>query len=155
MMPFDHRYFMEYALKEALWAFDEGEVPVGAIIVKDDMIIGRGHNRTEVLKDATAHAEMIALTSAAEKIGDWRLDGCLLYSTIEPCVMCSGAAVLSRIKCIIYGAADPKFGACESIFQIPSDRRLNHCVEIVRGIMEAESAELMQSFFKNVRQRKG
>jgi tRNA(adenine34) deaminase len=145
---------MEHALREAQLAFEESEVPVGAVVVKDNTIIGRGHNRTVALKDATAHAEMIALTSASEKVGDWRLEDCILYSTIEPCAMCAGAAVLARIKTIVYGAGDPKFGACGSIFEIPSEKKLNHHIEVISGVMEAESIELMQLFFKQVRRGK-
>ena len=145
---------MEKALQEAQLAFDKDEVPVGAVIVQDNRIIGRGHNLTESLKDATAHAEMIAITSAAEKVGDWRLDDCILFSTIEPCAMCAGAAVLSRIKTIIYGARDSKFGACGSIFEIPTEPRLNLRVEIISGVLEEESVTLMQSFFQKLRKRK-
>jgi tRNA(adenine34) deaminase len=154
MIKADHDYFMEKALEEAQLAFEESEVPVGAVVVKDSRIIGRGHNRTEALKDATAHAEIIAITSAAEKIGDWRLDDCILYSTIEPCAMCAGAAVLSRIKTVVYGAKDTRFGACGTLFEIPTDHRLNHRIEIIPGIMETESAELMQLFFRQVRDNK-
>jgi len=135
-------------------AYDKDEVPIGSVIVRENQIIGRGHNLTESLKDATAHAEMIAITSAAEKVGDWRLDNCILYSTIEPCAMCAGAAVLSRIKLIVYGAKDPKFGACGSIFEIPTDKKLNHRIEIISGVMEPESIALMQSFFQKARKRK-
>jgi len=145
---------MAEALKEAQRAFEEDEVPVGAVVVKDGRVVGRGHNRTEALKDATAHAEMIAITSAAEYFGDWRLDGCVLYSTIEPCAMCSGAAVLSRIGKIVYGARDDKFGACGSIFEIPTEKRLNHRIEIVRGVLENEAAGLMQLFFREIRKKK-
>nr|MBN2277759.1 nucleoside deaminase [candidate division Zixibacteria bacterium] len=154
MTELNHNFFMEKALDEARLAFDEGEVPIGAVVVSRGSIIGRGHNRTEALKDATAHAEIIAITSAAEKVGDWRLEDCLLYSTIEPCAMCAGAAVLSRIKTIVYGARDPKFGACGSIFEIPTDVRLNHRIVIISGIMEDESIALMQLFFRQVRQNK-
>jgi tRNA(adenine34) deaminase len=154
MIKVDHDYFMEKALEEAQLAFEESEVPVGAVVVKDNRIIGRGHNRTVALKDATAHAEIIAITSAEEKIGDWRLDDCILYSTIEPCAMCAGAAVLSRIKTVVYGAKDTRFGACGTLFEIPTDRRLNHRIKIIPGIMEAESAELMQLFFQQVRDNK-
>ena len=145
---------MEQALKEAQNGFEESEVPVGAVVVKDGRIIGRGHNRTESLKDATAHAEMIAITSAAGVVGDWRLDDCILYCTIEPCAMCAGAAVLSRIKTIVYGARDARFGACGSIFEVPTEKRLNHRIEIISGIMEKESLELMQLFFQEVRKKK-
>jgi tRNA(adenine34) deaminase len=154
MMERDHSYFMEMALREAQAAFEETEVPIGAVVVRENRILGRGHNRTEALRDATAHAEMIAITSAAEKAGDWRLDDAVLYCTIEPCAMCAGAAVLSRIKMIVYGARDPKFGACGSIFDIPVDRRLNHRIEVIGGIMETEAVELMQLFFRQVRDRK-
>lgn len=150
----DHNYFMERAFREAQIAFEEDEVPVGAVVVKDNQIIGRGHNQTETLKDATAHAEIIALTSAAENIGDWRLDDCILYSTIEPCAMCAGAAVLSRIKTIVYGAPDIRFGACGTIFDVPTDKRLNHRIEIISGVMEQETAELMQLFFRRIRLNK-
>lgn len=147
----DHQYFMEQALREAEKAYAREEVPIGAVVVADSRVIGRGYNLTRSLSDATAHAEMIAITSAAEIIGDWRLENCLLYSTIEPCTMCAGAAVLSRIKTIVFGAKDPKFGACGSIFEIPTDKRLNHRIEIISGIMENESMELMQRFFREIR----
>jgi tRNA(adenine34) deaminase len=154
MTIFDHQYFMAQAFKEAQRAFDEEEVPIGAVVIKDNRIIGRGHNRTESLKDATAHAEMIAITSAAGVVGDWRLDDCILYCTIEPCAMCAGAAVLSRIKTIVFGACDSRFGACGSIFDVPTEKRLNHRIEIISGVMEKESMELMQLFFHEVRKRK-
>lgn len=154
MPPIDHQYFMEQALREAQKAFEESEVPVGAVVVHRGIIIGRGHNRTEALKDATAHAEMLAITSAAEHIGDWRLEEAVLYCTIEPCAMCAGAAVLSRIKTIVYGAKDIRFGACGTIFEVPTDKRLNHRIEIISGVMEKEATELMQIFFKEVRRRK-
>jgi tRNA(adenine34) deaminase len=149
-----HDYYMAAALSEARKAFEKDEVPVGAVVVHDGKIIGRGHNQTESLKDATAHAEMIAITSATEIIGDWRLENCRLYCTIEPCAMCSGAAVLSRIKAIIFGARDPKFGACGSIFEIPTERRLNHRIEVIGGVGETEAVELMQAFFKKLRHKR-
>ena len=139
MTLYDHQYFMQMALREAEIAFDELEVPVGAVVVRDNIIIGRGHNRTESLKDATAHAEILAITSAAEKVGDWRLENCILYSTVEPCAMCAGAAVLARIKTIVYGAKDIRFGACGTLFDIPTDTRLNHRIEIIPGVMEREA----------------
>jgi len=153
-MLFDHDYFMDYALREANAAFDEDEVPVGAVVVLDNRIIGRGHNRTESLKDATAHAELLAITSAAEQVGDWRLDNAVLYSTIEPCAMCAGAAVLSRIRTIVYGGIDPRFGACGTLFNIPVDPRLVHRIEIIGGIREPEAVELMKNFFRQVRKNK-
>ncbi len=145
--------YMAIALHEAEIAFEENEVPVGAIIVYDGRIIGRGHNQIEQLKDATAHAEMIALSAAYNSIGDWRLDDCTLICTLEPCAMCAGAMSLSRIGCIVYGAHDPKFGACGSILDIPSEQRLNHQIEVVSGIMAEEVATLMKEFF--VKLRKG
>jgi len=150
----DHEYFMEQALREAQKAFEESEVPVGAVVAHEGIIIGRGHNRTEALKDATAHAEMLAITSAAERLGDWRLEECQLYCTIEPCAMCAGAAVLSRIKTIVYGAKDIRFGACGTIFEVPTEKRLNHRIEIIPGVKEKEATELMQLFFKEVRRKK-
>jgi len=147
--------FMALALHEAQSAFEEGEVPVGAVVVSDaGKIIGRGHNRTESLHDATAHAEMIALSAAADSIGDWRLENCFMFCTLEPCAMCAGAAVLARIDTIVFGARDPKFGACGSIFTIPSEPKLNHEVKIVEGVLEAESAELMRDFFARLRRGK-
>ena len=154
MLEFDHNYFMEQAFREAQHAFEESEVPIGAVVVINNRIIGRGHNRTEALKDATAHAEMIAITSAAENHGNWRLDDSVLYSTIEPCAMCAGAAVLSRVKTIVYGAPDQRFGACDSLFNIPTDSRLNHRIEIISGVMEQEAVELMQLFFRQLRKNK-
>ncbi len=155
MQDIDHEFFMNQALREAELAFDKDEVPIGAVVVLDNKVIGRGHNLTQSLKDATAHAEMIAITSAAEKIGDWRLEDCILYSTIEPCTMCAGAAVLSRIRTIYYGARDSKFGACGSIFDIPRNEKLNHRIEVIAGLMEGEAVEIMQKFFKKLREKKG
>lgn len=152
---FDQNYWMGVALREAENAYRIGEVPVGAVIVFNNQLIGRGFNQTEKLKDPTAHAEILAITSACQAVGDWRLDGAQLYCTLEPCSMCSGAAVLARIEKIIFGASDPKFGACGSIFNIPVDPRLNHRIQLEGGVMAEESAELMRSFFKNVRQLKG
>lgn len=145
---------MELALREAELAFEESEVPVGAVVVLDGKVIGRGHNRTIALHDATAHAEIIALSAAYEHFNDWRLENCYLFSTLEPCVMCAGATVLSRVKTIVYGAKDPKFGGCDSIFSIPTETRLNHRCEVVGGVMEAEVAELMRLFFQQVRKGK-
>lgn len=146
--------FMSQALREAELAFEKGEVPVGAVVVHDGRIIGRGHNLTESLHDATAHAEMIALSAAFQHFNDWRLENCYLFSTIEPCTMCAGAAVLSRIKTLIYGATDPKFGGCQSIFSIPNEPKLNHRIEVVSGVREDEAAALMQEFFRKLRNKK-
>ncbi len=154
MTPDKYITYMQEALKEAGKAFQQDEVPVGAVVVFDNKIIGKGYNQTETLKDATAHAEIIALTAAYNYVGDWRLENCILVSTLEPCAMCAGAAMLSRIKTIIYGAKDPKFGACGSIFNIPKEKKTNHQIEVVNGILETEIADLMKLFFKQVRQRK-
>lgn len=146
--------FMTMAFREAETAYAKDEVPVGAVVVFEDKVVGRGHNLTESMHDATAHAEIIALSAAYQKFGDWRLENCYLFSTLEPCTMCAGAAVLSRIKTIVYGARDPKFGGCGSIFDIPSEPKLNHRIEVVGGVMESEIAELMKAFFRQVRSGK-
>lgn len=149
----DHEAFMRLALSEAEHAFEEDEAPIGAIIVSENKIIGRGYNRTRSLNDATAHAEMIAITSATETVADWRLLDCDLYCTLEPCIMCSGAAVLARVRHIYFGAQEPKFGGCGSIFSIPDDTRLNHTIEITGGILQEESAQLMRDFFQRLRRK--
>lgn len=147
-------YFMEEALKEAEKAFALGEVPIGAVIVKDGLVIGRGHNLTETSKDPTAHAEIIAIREAAKNQGGWRLLGCHMYVTTEPCAMCAGATVLGRIQKVTIGTLDKKTGACVSLMNILQDERLNHFVEIETGIMEQECREMMQSFFKALRKKK-
>ena len=152
---FGNSYWMKMALQEAEKAFRIGEVPVGAVIVLNGQLIGRGYNQTEKLKDPTAHAEILAITSACQAVGDWRLDGAVLYCTLEPCSMCAGAAVLARIAKIVFGAPDPKFGACGSIFNIPVDPRLNHRIELEGGVMAEDAAEIMRAFFRKVRQLKG
>ena len=145
---------MKEALAEAKKAAAAGEVPVGAVIVKDCEIIGRGHNETETAKDPTAHAEMIAIRQAAKNLGGWRLTGCTMYVTTEPCSMCAGAIVWSRISRLFIGTMDPKSGACGSVFNIPQESRLNHFVEIETGLMQEECSSLMKSFFKELRKRK-
>jgi tRNA(adenine34) deaminase len=145
---------MELAFREAELAYEEEEVPVGAVVVHEGRVIGRGHNQTMGLHDATAHAEMIALTAAYNHFNDWRLENCYLFCTLEPCTMCAGAAVLSRIRTIVFGAHDPKFGGCGSIFEIPTEARLNHRIELVSGVMKEEVASLMQKFFREVREGK-
>ena len=151
----DNAFWMRMALREAQNAADIGEVPVGSVIVLNNQIIGRGYNQTEKLKDPTAHAEILAITSACEAVGDWRLDGAVVYCTLEPCSMCAGAAVLARIAKIVYGASDPKFGACGSIFNIPVDPRLNHRIEIESGVLADDVADMMRTFFRDIRNRKG
>ena len=142
---------MQEALREAEIAFRLGEVPIGAVIEKDGQIIARGHNMTETLKDPTAHAEMTAIREAARVLGGWRLIGCSLYVTVEPCSMCAGAMVWARIENLYIGAMDPKAGACGSVFQIAASQRLNHRMEIETGIMEEECAQLMRQFFRQLR----
>ncbi len=138
---------MRVALAEARAAFDEDEVPVGAVVVCRGRIVAAAHNQREALRDPTAHAEMIAITQAAEALGSWRLDGCTLYVTLEPCSMCAGAIVQARVPLVVYGAADPKAGACRSLFSIVTDERLNHRSQLLSGILEAECAEILKEFF--------
>jgi tRNA(adenine34) deaminase len=145
---------MKIALAEAKRARSEGEVPVGAVIVKDGAVIGRGHNQVEELKDPTAHAEVLAIGAAATSLGSWRLEGATIYVTLEPCTMCAGALVLARVARLVYGAADPKAGACGSLLNVPRDERLNHLVEIESGFMEEECSFLLRSFFDEIRKKK-
>lgn len=142
---------MRLAVAEALAADEEGDVPVGAVVVRSGRVIGRGRNQRERLNDPTAHAEMIALTAAASEVGSWRLEGCTLYVTLEPCTMCAGALVLARIDRLVFGARDPKAGACISLFQIPTDPRLNHRVEIAHGVLQEECSALLVDFFARQR----
>jgi len=146
--------YMRLALKMARKALLYGEVPVGAVIVYEDKVLAQAHNLTRALKDPTAHAETLAIRRAAERLGDWRLTGCTLYSTVEPCILCAGAIVLSRIDRLVYGCPDPKMGAVKSLFSLCSDPRLNHQVDITEGILHGEAAALMQSFFKDLRNSK-
>lgn len=143
--------FMRKALDEAAAAPDHQDVPVGAVIVRDGAIIARGHNQRELLSDPTAHAEMIALTAAAEAVGSWRLDECTMYVTLEPCPMCAGAVVQARMKRLVYAAGDPKAGACGSLYNLTTDGRLNHRLPTEGGLLERESAGLLQSFFAQQR----
>lgn len=145
---------MSEALKEAELAFEKGEVPIGAVVEKDGEIIGRGHNLTETLKDPTAHAEMLAIRQAAQRLGGWRLLGCNLYVTAEPCAMCAGAIVWARISKLYIGTMDPKGGACGSVFNIPQEARLNHYVEIEQGVMQQECQDILKTFFKELRKKK-
>jgi tRNA(adenine34) deaminase len=143
--------FMMQALAEADSAEEKGEVPVGAVIAHAARVIGRGHNLRESLNDPTAHAEMIAITAAAEALGSWRLSGCTLYVTLEPCVMCAGAIVLARIDRLVFGAGDPKAGACGSLYSVPTDERLNHRLEVVGGVLADQAASRLQRFFAKQR----
>ncbi|MDD5196392.1 MAG: tRNA adenosine(34) deaminase TadA [Candidatus Omnitrophica bacterium] len=153
-MPKAHEYYMREALKEAQKALAEDEVPVGAVIVNGGKVIARGHNQVECLKDPTAHAEMLALTSATNFLNTKWLNAAILYVTIEPCSMCAGALVLARIKNICFGAKDPKTGACGSVVNIVNNKRLNHRIKVKSGILEEESAFLLKEFFKKKRGKK-
>jgi tRNA(adenine34) deaminase len=151
MMEHGHESFMQLALREAQRSADADEVPVGAIIVKDGMVIGRAHNQTELLKDPTAHAEMIAITQAASAVGDWRLTDTVLYVTKEPCPMCAGAIVLARIPVVVFGVPDPKRGGAVSVFNILNHPQLNHRPEIIQGILEEPCRDMLQDFFRKKR----
>ena len=145
---------MSEALKQACDAFEKDEVPVGAVIVREGRIIARAHNQIEMLKDPTAHAEMIAITQAAAHLGSERLIDCSLYATVEPCSMCAGALVLARVKHIYYGAKDPKTGACGSVFDIADSKKLNHRIKVTGGVLEKECGSLVTEFFKKKRKKK-
>jgi tRNA(adenine34) deaminase len=148
--------YMREALKEARKALEKGEVPVGAIIVHEPpsepaRIIARAHNQVEMLHDATAHAEMIAITQAEEHLGNWRLPYCTVYVTMEPCIMCCGAMILSRVKRVCYGAKDEKAGGVESVCNLLAIPRLNHQVEVCSGILVGECSAILKEFFENLR----
>jgi tRNA(adenine34) deaminase len=146
-----HQQYMQRAFLLAEQAYDEKEIPVGALIVKEDRIIGKGYNQTERLKDATAHAEMLAISAACSTLESKYLEGCTLYVTLEPCPMCAGALVWSKIDRIVFGATDTKAGACGSIFNIAANRKLNHRIEIIQGIMEEDCEWLLKHFFEERR----
>ncbi len=139
---------MRRALEEAEAALAEGEVPVGAVIVHQQRIIASAHNQRELLRDPTAHAEMIAITQAAEALASWRLEGCTLYATLEPCPMCAGAILQARIPTVVYGATDPKGGAVHTLYQLLSDPRLNHRVQTVSGVLMAPCGDILSRFFQ-------
>lgn len=143
---------MQKAFREAERAFEAGEVPVGAVVVKDDQIIGRGRNRVEQLDDPTAHAETLALTAACETLGSKHLPGCTLYVTLEPCPMCAGAIVLARLERLVYGAFDEKAGAASTLYAIPRDDRLNHQVDVLSGVEADRASALLQDFFEERRE---
>ena len=142
---------MTRALELAAEARSLGEVPVGALVVRSGRIISQAYNLRETLRDPTAHAERLALTWAGRALGTWRLDGCVLYVTLEPCAMCAGAIVLSRIARLVYGATDPKAGACESLYRLASDPRLNHRPAITAGVLAADCGEILTEFFQERR----
>ena len=151
--PAVHEAFMMEALREAEKARDEGEVPVGAVIVHSGRIIGRAHNQREMLRDPTAHAEMIAITQAADALDNWRLLGADIYVTLEPCAMCAGAMVLARIERLFYGAPDPKAGACGSVMDVPAVQELNHRVEVHPGVLAEQCGIVLSDFFRQRRQK--
>ncbi len=141
-------------MKEAKLAFSKKEVPIGAVVVYEDQVIGRGHNQIESLNDATAHAEILAITAASNALSSWRLSGCTLYVTVEPCVMCAGAISLARMDRVVFGAFDPKKGATGSLYNIVKDDRLNHRVEVTSGILEEECSQILTLFFEEIRKVK-
>lgn len=146
-----HAVWMRAALEQARCAFEAGEVPVGAVIVHQERIIAAAHNQRELLNDPTAHAEMIALTQAAQSLGSWRLLDCTLYVTLEPCPMCAGALVQARLPTVIFGTEDPKAGACGSLYEITTDPRLNHRCTVLGGVLREDCRVILQEFFARQR----
>ena len=146
-----HEHFMQLALEEAQQALRANEVPIGAVIVRNGRVIARAHNQREQLHDPTAHAEMIAITQAAEALRSWRLEGCTLYVTLEPCPMCAGAIVQARIPTLVYGATDGKAGAVHTLYRLLDDPRLNHRAEVVTGVMAEPCARILSQFFQEQR----
>lgn len=142
-----HDHWMRRALDQARRAYDADEVPIGAVVVYEEQVIGEGYNQREMLNDPTAHAEMIAITQAAQALGSWRLLDCALYVTLEPCPMCAGAIVQARIPRVIYGATDTKAGACHTLFSITDDLRLNHRAAVLGGVLQEECRAILQEFF--------
>jgi tRNA(adenine34) deaminase len=148
---FPHEHFMRLAFDQAVPASELDEVPVGALIVHGQRIIGSAHNLCQQLRDPTAHAEMLAITQAAESIGDWRLENCVMYVTLEPCPMCAGAILQARIPMVVYGAADPKGGAVASLYEMLSDSRMNHQAEVTSGVLSNQCGMILTDFFQNKR----
>jgi len=148
---FGHDRWMELALREAERAYEENEVPVGALIIHGNQIVGKGHNQMEQLQDPTAHAEMIAITAAAAGLGSRRLEQCTLYVTLEPCPMCAGAIVQARIPTVVFASYDPKAGACGTLYNILEDKRLNHTAHVIAGVSEEQSSALLKAFFGAIR----
>ncbi len=147
----DFTYFMKKALDQAILAYDSKEIPIGAVVVKDGRIIGRGYNRTKSLNDPTAHAEIIAITAACETLEEDRLVGCQLFVTVEPCTMCSGAIINSKVSQLIYGTNEAKYGACGSVINLFEKKYFNHFVQVIDGVMAEDAASLMQLFFQEKR----
>ena len=148
-----HIHFMQEALHEARCALSTADVPVGAVVVVDGMIIGRGRNQRQALRDPTAHAEVLALRAAAQQLRSWRLTTATLYVTLEPCIMCLGAAILSRIAGLVFGCHDPKAGACGSRFDILGAQQLNHTFPVITGVCQAEARSLLTTFFQQLRRK--
>ena len=146
-----HIKFMKEALKEAKKAYEKDEVPIGCVIVKDNKIIARGHNLRETTFDPTAHAEIVAIRKATKKLKSWRLEDCDIYVTLEPCAMCAGALINSRLRSIYFGAYDKKAGCCGSLYNLPTDKRFNHRLNVEGGIMEEECAKLLKDYFEKMR----
>jgi tRNA(adenine34) deaminase len=151
MAQLTHKLWMEQALEEARRALEHDDVPVGAVVVRDGEVLARAHNRREADADPSAHAELLALRAAARRLGSWRLDGCTLYVTLEPCTMCAGALVLARLPELVFGADDPKAGAVGSLYDVPRDERLNHRVAVTSGIMADDCGVLLKRFFRDRR----
>jgi len=147
-------YFMKEALKEAHKAYETDEVPIGAVIVRNGEIVGRGYNQKETLKDATLHAEMSAIKDACKNLGGWRLPGCTMYVTLEPCSMCAGALVNARIEKLIIGAPDYKTGACGSVINIVQDEKFNHQIDVRFGVLQEDCSNLLKEFFMKLRNNK-
>jgi tRNA(adenine34) deaminase len=147
----DDRYYMQLALAQAEAAAQADEAPVGAVIVRDNQILAAAHNAREALRDPTAHAEMIAITQAAAALASWRLEGCTLYVTLEPCPMCAGAIVQARIPRVVYGAVDPKAGAVHSLYQLLDDPRLNHRADVTAGVLAEPCGRVLSEFFQRKR----
>ncbi len=144
---------MRRALEEAARAAELGEVPVGAVVARGEEILATAHNEREITKDPTAHAELLALRRAAARTGSWRLTGCTLYTTLEPCLMCAGALHVARISRLVYAAPDPKAGAAGTLYDLPADSRLNHTYPYTRGILQSEAAALLRAFFEQRRRK--
>jgi tRNA(adenine34) deaminase len=154
LIPASDDDWMRQALSEARSAGAEGEVPVGALVVCDGRIIGRGRNACERLQDATAHAEIIAISAASQSLGSWRLEECTLYVTLEPCPMCMGACLNARVRRVVYGALEPKAGACGSVVDLRAPEGYNHALEATGGVLAGESSTLLRDFFRALRERK-
>lgn len=150
----DDKYFMKEAMKEAQKAEEKKEVPIGAIIVQNNIIIARAHNLREIEQRSIAHAELLAIDEACKKLGSWRLQDATLYVTLEPCPMCAGAIILSRVNRVVYGASDPKGGYAGTLYNLLQDERLNHQAEITKGILEEECSSLLTNFFRNIRKER-